>query len=204
MLKLKVCGMRNDENIKALIKLKPDFIGYIFHEVSSRNVNNTIAITIPKSILKVGVFVNKPIEFINSKIEQYSLDYIQLHGNESPELCDTLKKKHVGIIKAFNIYEDFDFSILKSYEPYCNYFLFDALGKQAGGNGITFNWSLLNYYTGTVPFLLSGGINHTMGKAIKKITHLKFAGIDINSGFETQPALKNIKKIRNFKHELYS
>ena len=204
MLKLKVCGMREETNIEALSELKPDFMGLIFHEKSSRNVTNTISITIPEDISKVGVFVNKPIEFITEKITDFDLDYIQLHGNESPELCSELKNKGLKIIKAFNISEVFDFTTLKSYEPFCEYFLFDAFGKQAGGNGIVFNWKLLNNYKGEIPFLLSGGINDSMVDTIKNFNHPKFVGIDINSGFETAPAIKNIKNIKAFKHELYS
>ena len=204
MLKLKVCGMREETNIEALSELKPDFMGLIFHEKSSRNVTHTISITIPEDISKVGVFVNKAIEFITEKITDFDLDYIQLHGNESPEFCSELKNKGLKIIKAFNISEAFDFTTLKSYEPFCDYLLFDAFGKQAGGNGIVFNWKLLNNYKGEIPFLLSGGINDSMVDTIKNFNHPKFVGIDINSGFETAPAIKNIKNIKAFKHELYS
>lgn len=204
MLKLKVCGMRDEVNLNALIELKPDFIGYIFHEKSSRNVTDLIATTVPEYISKVGVFVNKPTEFIDEKITNYSLDYIQLHGIESPKFCSELKDKGVKIIKAFNVSDNFDFTTLKSYEPFCDYFLFDAFGKQAGGNGIVFNWDLLQNYNGNTPFLLSGGIDKTMVGIIKNFNHSKFIGIDINSGFETAPAMKNIKNIKAFKHELYS
>ena len=204
MLKLKVCGMREEANIQALSELKPDFIGFIFHEKSSRNVTHTISITIPEDISKVGVFVNKPIEFITEKITDFDLDYIQLHGNESPEFCSELKNNGLKIIKAFNISETFDFTTLKSYESFCEYFLFDAFGKKAGGNGIVFNWELINNYKGEISFLLSGGINDSMVDTIKNFNHPKFVGIDINSGFETAPAIKNIKNIKAFKHELYS
>lgn len=204
MLKLKVCGMRDKENIKALSELKPDFIGFIFHEQSSRNVTDSISITTPEGISKVGVFVNKSIEFIDEKIKNFGLDYIQLHGNESPEFCLKLKNNGLKTIKAFNISDSFDFTKLKSYEPFCDYFLFDAFGKKAGGNGIVFNWELLNNYKGELPFLLSGGINEKMVDSIKKINHSKLTGIDINSGFEIAPAIKNIKNIKAFKHELYS
>lgn len=204
MLKLKVCGMRDEVNLNALIELKPDFIGFIFHEKSSRNVTDLIATTVPEYISKVGVFVNKPIEFIDGKITNYSLDYIQLHGIESPKFCSELKDKGVKIVKAFNVSDNFDFTTLRSYEPFCDYFLFDAFGKQAGGNGIVFNWDLLQNYNGNTPFLLSGGIDKTMAGTIKNFNHSKFIGIDINSGFETAPAMKNIKNIKAFKHELYS
>jgi len=203
MLKLKVCGMRNSENIVVLSEVQPDFIGFIFHKKSSRNISEEVLINTPKNIDRVGVFVNESKEFITNKIKKYHLDYVQLHGIESPEFCYEIKKLGFGIIKAFNISENFDFSSLRNYEQQCDYFLFDAFGKQPGGNGITFNWKLLDKYEGETPFLLSGGIDGTMTNEIKKISHPKFTGVDINSGFETAPGLKNIEQIKTFKNELY-
>ena len=198
MLKLKVCGMRNNINIKELSEVQPDFIGFIFHELSSRNVSQAVLIDTPENINRVGVFVNKSKEFIADKIKQYHLDYIQLHGTESAEFCSEIKELEVGVIKAFNISENFDFSKLNTYESVCDYLLFDAFGKQAGGYGITFNWELLSTYKGNTPFLLSGGIDDTMTDELKKIRHPQFVGVDINSGFELEPALKNIGKIKCF------
>ena len=108
MLKLKVCGMRNSANINELIEVQPDFIGFIFHEKSPRNVSDNIIIPTSDNIHRVGVFVNKSVEFIKEKKEQYKLDYIQLHGSESPEFCNDIKNIGAGIIKAFNISEDFN------------------------------------------------------------------------------------------------
>jgi phosphoribosylanthranilate isomerase len=201
-MKLKVCGMRDDKNIEALIALKPDFIGFIFHEKSPRNVSEIPKINIPNSIKKVGVFVDKNLSFINEKIIDYGLDYIQLHGNETPEFCRKLRNKSNKIIKAFNINDKFDFKQLKAYHAHCDLFLFDAFGKNAGGNGVTFNWDLLQNYQGKTPFLLSGGIDKNMSKQIKAISHPNFIGIDINSGFEIKPALKNIIHIKQFIHDL--
>ena len=202
MLKLKVCGMRDAANITELIKLQPDFMGFIFHKKSPRNVLETSNVDFPKTIKTVGVFVNKEESFIMDKISNYTLDVVQLHGNESPKECQQLKVKGFEIIKAFHISDDFDFEKLNEYEAFCKYFLFDAFGKNAGGNGIRFNWNLLQKYKGQTPFLLSGGIDETMTEAILKIRHDKFAGIDINSGFEIKPALKDIEKIKNFKQDL--
>ena len=201
-MKLKVCGMRDPANITELIKLQPDFMGFIFHKKSPRNVTDTSMIDFPNTIKKVGVFVDKKESFIRDKVMDYKLDLVQLHGNETPKECQELKENGFEIIKAFNISEDFVFEKLKAYEPYCNYFLFDAFGKNAGGNGITFNWNLLQGYKGQTPFLLSGGIDETMVENIKNINHSKFAGIDINSGFEITPALKDIKKIEKFKKKV--
>jgi len=202
MLQLKVCGMRDVVNIEELIKLQPDFMGFIFHEESPRNVIDIPNVEILSSINKVGVFVDKDIPFIREKATNFNLDYIQLHGNETPKECQELKDKGFKIIKAFNISESFDFLQLQAFEPFCEYFLFDAFGTNAGGNGIVFNWSLIQKYNGKTPFLLSGGIDNTMAKEIKRIHHPRFAGIDINSGFEITPGLKDIKKIEEFKQGL--
>jgi phosphoribosylanthranilate isomerase len=204
--------MRNTENIKELIKLQPDFIGFIFHENSSRNVTEKLSINISEKINKVGVFVDESEEFIQTKIQNYGLNSVQLHGSESSQFCEKIRNSPLGrglrgglkVIKAFNIHADFNFESLKEYEPYCDYFLFDAFGKKAGGNGVTFNWDLLSKYKGETPFLLSGGIDETMIEQIKNFKHPRFAGVDINSKFETADAYKNINKIKLFKDELFS
>ena len=202
MLQLKVCGMRDTTNIAELINVQPNFIGFIFHKTSPRNVIDPPKIDIPKTIQKVGVFVNKDEEFISKKISSFGLDYVQLHGDETSKFCELLKMKGIKIIKAFNLSENFSFDHLKPYEPFCDYFLFDAFGKNAGGNGVVFNWDLITKYNGSIPFLLSGGIDETMIEKIKNITHPKFAGVDVNSGFEIEPALKNIEKLKQFSNEL--
>ncbi len=199
---LKVCGMRDMHNIKALMTLKPDFIGFIFYAKSPRYVATSNRLEIPISTKKVGVFVNADIDFIKEKVQSFQLDYIQLHGSETPEFCNQLQSLSIPIIKAFRVNEGFQFEGLNQYELYCDYFLFDAFGKHPGGNGITFSWDLLKKYQGSTPFLLSGGIGLESVEAIKAFSHKQFAGIDINSGFEKSPAQKNIKKIEQFKKEL--
>ena len=196
--------MRNARvhNIAELIQVQPNFIGFIFHDKSPRNIVEKTQVEIPSAVKKVGVFVNKEIEFLLEKTNQFRLDFVQLHGNESSSFCEEVKSKNLKVIKAFNISKEFDFNQLVSYESSCDYFLFDAFGKNAGGNGITFNWELLNNYKGAVPFLVSGGINETMVNNIKEIHHPQFVGVDVNSGFELEPALKNIEKIKLFKDEL--
>lgn len=204
MLLLKVCGMKDNSNIAELIKLQPDFVGFIFHEKSPRNVVDNVEVNFPSNIKKVGVFVNESEEFIHSKIISFKLNSAQLHGNESPEFCEKIKDLGIDVIKAFNIHPEFNFKVLKAYEPYCDYFLFDAFGKKAGGNGIVFNWELLNQYSEKIPFLLSGGIDETMVDQIKRFKHSQFVGVDINSKFETANCYKNINKIKLFKDELFS
>jgi len=183
---LKVCGMKEAGNITDLVTLHPDFIGFIFHELSPRHCDRPPKTVIPESIRKVGVFVNKSQEYILLRKAEYQLDLIQLHGTESPDFCQRIQQTVAPVIKAFNLYDDFDFDTLKPYEEACAFFLFDASGPLAGGNGKLFNWQILEQYRGTTPFLLSGGIDESMAEAIRNIKHPAFYGVDINSRFETK------------------
>lgn len=194
--------MRDKENISGLLALKPDYIGFIFYAQSKRFVADFPQIEFPSSIKKVGVFVNESIEEIIEKAQKYDLDFVQLHGNETPEYCSALSAKDIKIIKAFSVDENFDFSATKSFEKCVSLFLFDTKGNNYGGNGVKFNWELLQNYKGKIPFLLSGGISKNDVAEIKKMKHPAFLGIDINSGFEIEPGLKNIKEIKEFKNLL--
>lgn len=201
--------MRDAENISELIKLKPDYMGFIFFNKSKRFVTNFPEVQIPSEIKKVGVFVNEEIDEVVEIIDKYNLDAIQLHGAETPEYCNQLRnsklvsKFHsIEIFKAFSVDDDFDFSKTDAYQKDCDYLLFDTKGKDYGGNGVKFNWEVLKKYQGEAPFLLSGGISKVDAEEVKKITHPSFAGVDINSGFEIEPALKNIEDIKEFKQNL--
>ncbi len=141
-VKIKICGMKFPEKISEIAALNPDYLGFIFYEKSPRNFENDIP-NLPKSIQKVGVFVNASIEEIQEKAKQYGLDFIQLHGDESPEFCHLLQQNKFKAIKAFSIDNQFDFNILNKYYNYCNYFLFDTKGINYGGNGIASDWSVL-------------------------------------------------------------
>ena len=191
--------MRDKENISNLLALKPDYIGFIFYDKSKRFVADFPQIEIPSTTKKVGVFANETIEEIIEKVNQHTLDFVQLHGNETPEFCSALSAKNIKIIKAFSVGENFDFNATLLFEKHVSLFLFDTKGKNYGGNGIKFNWDLLQNYTGKIPFLLSGGISINDAEEIKKFKHPAFLGIDINSGFELEPGLKNIKEIKEFK-----
>ena len=192
--------MKYPENIFEVSKLLPDFLGFIFWEKSSRYFDGKIP-EIPKSIKKVGVFVNATLEEINHKIEKYDLNVIQLHGNESPEFCEKLKNSTIEIVKVFSVNDDFNFSTLKPFETVCDYFLFDTKGKLPGGNGLTFNWQILQQYKLTKPFFLSGGIGLDEIENIKKL-NLPIYAIDVNSKFEIEPGLKNIELLKSFKNNL--
>lgn len=188
---LKICGMKYPDNILEVSQLLPDYLGFIFYEKSSRYFDGEIP-EIPKSIKKVGVFVDAGFEEINSKIKKYDLDLIQLHGNETPEFCKNLKKEKIEIIKVFSVDDDFDFEILNEYENVCDYFLFDTKGKLHGGNGVTFNWQILDKYKSKKPLFLSGGIGIEEIEKIKTF-NLPIFAIDINSKFEIEPGLKNVQ-----------
>jgi len=195
-MKVKVCGMRDVANINALTELPIDYIGFIFYKQSKRYVAERVDALIPKNIKKVGVFVNETVENIEQIVQAYSLNVIQLHGDETPEFCRRLHQKGYTIFKAFGIDAAFDFKQLTAYAPYCDYFLLDAKGKSYGGNGVQFNWQLLEHYTVEKPFFLSGGIDAASIPTIQTIKHPQLYGIDINSKFEISPALKNIDKIK--------
>jgi phosphoribosylanthranilate isomerase len=202
-MKIKVCGMRDSENINELLNLTPDYIGFIFYDKSKRFVADFPEVEIPLSIKIVGVFVNESIDEVVRIVSNYKLDGVQLHGDESVEYCSELNSKlSVEVIKAFAVDEDFDFNKTIDYESVCDLFLFDTKGKDYGGNGLKYDWSILKNYKGETPFLLSGGINENDVLVVKEFQHPKFVGVDLNSGFEDAPSQKNIEKLKEFKHKL--
>ncbi len=199
-MKIKICGMKYPENILEVGALLPDYMGFIFWKKSARNFDGSIP-ELPKSIKKVGVFVNDSLDEIIEKIKKYDLQAVQLHGDESVEFCKLLKKNIpnlTDVIKVFPILDTFDFGILNPYEEVCDFFLFDTKGKLPGGNGTTFDWKVLEKYPSTKPFFLSGGIGIEEFDSIKEIlkTNLPIYVIDLNSKLEIEPGLKNINLVQ--------
>jgi len=206
-IKLKICGMKYPENIKKIAALQPDYLGFIFWKKSSRLMDVELIPELPETTKKVGVFVDASATEIRSKVAQYQLDIVQLHGNESASFCTEIKLLNVEIIKVFSIGSNFDFSVLEEFLPMVDYFLFDTKGKLPGGNGFTFDWKILENYPFEKPFFLSGGIGVNEIEAIKdfqktKVTE-KCIAIDVNSQFETKPGLKNTIELEKFKKLLY-
>ena len=196
-MRIKVCGLKQPENIKAVAALKPDYMGFICYDRTPRYIDTLsvdVLATIPGSIHKTGVFVNEIAEAISSLIDQYGFDTIQLHGDESPEFAAAFKGR-VTVIKAFGVDNDFDFSKLNAYAGHVDYFMFDTKTSIYGGSGKTFNWNILNKYTLDTPFFLSGGISLDNIEEVKNITHSQFCAVDLNSRFEDEPGLKNIQKL---------
>lgn len=198
--------MRDPQNIQDLGTVQPDFMGFIFYPKSPRYVgeewDESIAKSIPSSIKKIGVFVNEPVEKINLLASKYQLDGIQLHGSETPEICQTIKDKNLLVLKAFSVDESFDFELIKKYESFCDYFLFDTKTSQHGGSGVKFDWKKLYEYTSSIPFFLSGGIMEEDVNEIKSLNIKELYSVDINSKFEIEPALKDIKMVERFAQKL--
>ena len=210
-MKLKICGMKYQENISEVAQLQPDYLGFIFYENSSRFFDGIIP-QLPESIKKVGVFVNSDISNIIEKITKYNLDIIQLHGNEDEEYVLSLKMAlqitfpDVILWKVFSVGHDFNFEQLIPFENKVDKFLFDTQGELPGGNGYTFNWDILKSYPSTKPYILSGGIGieesehiaNFLATDVSKFCH----AIDVNSKFEIEAGLKNVEKLKEFKKTL--
>lgn len=223
--------MKYQDNMNQVAALQPDYLGFIFYEKSPRNIDNSIS-KLPENVKKTGVFVNSSVEFIIKKITDFKLQAVQLHGDESPEFCNNLKRHYealdddlislkktdyhgfskktrndkLEIIKVFSIKNDFDFSILEPYETVCDYFLFDTKGKQPGGNGYTFDWSVLKNYSSTKSYFLSGGIGideiDQLLEFLKSPESKYCYAIDVNSKFEIKAGLKDIDKLKTFKNNI--
>lgn len=196
--------MRDPENIREAEKLAIDLMGFIFWHKSSRNVSEMPSY-LPTRQKRVGVFVDASIEEVAEKTKEYALDLIQLHGKETPDyiqrlrpLCSLCGDHATAIIKALNIADTEDLAQTAQYEGIVDYFLFDTKSKLVGGNGTQFDWSVLQAYQGDTPFILSGGIGPDDAEKVKNFQHPMCVGIDLNSRFETAPALKDIQLLNHF------
>ena len=192
---IKVCGMRDSENIQQVEELRPDWLGFIFWPKSSRYVS-TFPGYMPTHAKRVGVFVDEDIETVRQTAGNYALDIIQLHGQESPEYAAQLREWDV--VKAISVSSREDIMTYQSYEGLVDYFLFDTKCKTVGGSGQQFDWQVLDAYDGQTPFLLSGGIGSDDAERVSTFRHPQCIGIDLNSRFETAPGLKDIHKLKEF------
>lgn len=199
-LRIKVCGMRTDTNIREVANLGVDFMGFIFYEKSPRyavpTLNPRTLDRLPHSILKVGVFVDETTDIIRQRVVEYGLDLVQLHGHESPAQCAELRAAGMLVIKAFSVGKEFDFVQTVPYADCCNYFLFDTKGPALGGNGTTFDWQLLAGYNLPVPYFLAGGLDLAHAHELQTLRLPGLFGIDLNSRFELAPGEKDVAKLR--------
>lgn len=189
--------MREAVNIHEVEQSGADWMGFIFYPKSPRFVSE-IPAYLPQKAKRVGVFVNEPKEIIIETASLFGLDFVQLHGNESPGFCNEMDRDRLKIIKSFRVGDKFPNEEVEPYYGKCDYFLFDAKTSLYGGSGKKFNWDILSDYRGETPFLLSGGIAPGDAEALKEFSHPKCIGIDINSRFEIAPAQKDARKIEQF------
>ena len=216
-MRVKVCGLTRPENIQRIAEMKIDYLGLIFYDRSSRYAKSdklqawlTANPALSDQTSRVGVFVNAGVDTILNTVHDYELDYVQLHGEESPGYCRELNLlwsvntlRGAKIIKAFPITPDFDFSATEPYSSSCELFVFDTGGQaQAGGTGRKWDWRMLDRYHGATPFLLSGGIGPSDAAAITNVEHPAMVGVDVNSKFETEPGVKNVELLKNFVDEV--
>jgi phosphoribosylanthranilate isomerase len=199
-LLIKVCGMRDPSNIEAVIKLKPQYLGFILYQGSPRFVSfetaRNLAENIPESIIKTAVLVNETLGNAIKIAQSGVFGFIQLHGNESAEYCNELSK-HIRIIKAFSVLNKLP-SNLPDYQKNCEMFLFDTKGEKAGGTGKKFDHSILIEYSLNTDFILSGGITVNDSDYIRSINNEKMTGVDLNSRFEISPGIKDINLLKSF------
>jgi phosphoribosylanthranilate isomerase len=204
-MKLKVCGLKDRENILQVLDAGPDYIGFIFYPASARYAGDLdpVFVNSISAAKKVGVFVNEKEINILDRVARYGSDLVQLHGDESPEFC-ALIRKSAPVMKAFRIDENFDFSSLKIYEDVCDYFLFDSNSDGYGGSGKTFDHALLDQYASKKKYFLGGGIDASVAGATQslKAKHKNLYCLDVNSKFETEPGIKDINKLKMFAEKL--
>ena len=211
--------MRDAQNIREVSQLGVDMIGMIFYPKSPRYVEmqsshagiipdyvkEDINIKSAKSPARVGVFVDDMVQNIVTRVVNYHLDYIQLHGNEPREMCENLRltldpdiRPGIKIIKAISVSDASDIQKYKEYVGAVDLFLFDTKCKTVGGSGQQFDWQVLEQYDGEVPFLLSGGIGPEDASRLHAFHHPKCIGIDLNSRFEIEPGVKDVEKLKGF------
>ncbi len=196
-LKVKICGMRDPDNIAAVARYVPDWLGFIFYPNSLRFVGKAFELPadLPSQVDTVGVFVNEDIAVVKDTLQKHRMTWVQLHGDESPDYCSSLGSIGVKVIKAFSIGSIFDFRSTEPYNTVAAYFLFDTKDEAHGGSGRTFDWSTLDRYTGDTGFLLSGGLGLGNLDRALSLQHPMLAGLDLNSGVEIGPGVKDVATV---------
>lgn len=200
--------MKFPNNMTDVADLGIDYMGFIFYPKSPRYMHDALQKKqldrLPASIQKVGVFVNETEEAILQQAQNFGLDVIQLHGNETPDLCKVLKQNKLVIFKAFSVDSAFNPESIRPYEAVVDYILLDTKTKAHGGSGKKFDWDILEKIQTKKPLILSGGIGPEDASEIKALNHLNIHALDLNSRFEDEPGLKNIKLLTRFLNELNS
>lgn len=203
---VKVCGMRDADNIRAVEALGIEWMGFICWPGSPRYVSHT-PVYMPATVRRVGVFVDPTVPDVIVHARRLRLDILQLHGAETPAFCRQLRAAltaegmpPAAVVKAFRIADVHDLAPTEHYRQGddVDYFLFDTRTPLAGGSGRQFDWHILDAYRQPVPFLLSGGIGPDDARRLSAYDHPRCIGFDINSRFETAPAMKDVQAIQRF------
>ncbi len=203
-MKIKVCGMREADNVRAVEALGIDLMGFICYEGSPRHVAQRPAY-LPEKCERVGVFVDPEPSYVREMAQMLSLTRIQLHSIKDASACDDIHRcTGLSIGVAISVHDRNDIERYKAFEQAkgVDLLLFDTKTPLHGGSGEQFDWSILAYYDGTLPFLIAGGIGPADAKRLRTFTHPRFAGIDLNSRFESAPAMKDITKLTHFLHDI--
>lgn len=197
--KIKICGLKQPDNIREVIALQPDYIGFIFYPGSGRFIDKLDPNWVNEltGVKKTGVFVNADIHSVKTAVQQYGFQAVQLHGAETPAYCAELAGYGVEIIKAFGIHEQFDWTTLEAYEAVAHYYLFDTQSVRHGGTGKRFDWALLGSYPSDKLFFLSGGIDAENITEAIQLEDPRLYALDLNSRFEIAPGIKDIALLRN-------
>lgn len=191
-MNIKICGMREHENISEVAGLRPEYMGFIFYPASKRYVGDEFVMPAGLGIIKkAGVFVNAGYDEIARKIDRHGLNAVQLHGDENPGLCSRLQQQGTEVIKAFGVDAGFDFNRTEEYLGAVSLFLFDTRTPGYGGSGKPFDHALLEKYPWDKPYFISGGINPANVEQAAAWPDKRLYGLDLNSGFEQKPGEKN-------------
>jgi phosphoribosylanthranilate isomerase len=205
-LAIKICGMREPDNIMAAASLKPDLMGFIFWPGSPRYAGKSLKpddlSLLQREIKRTGVFVDASPDEIFQTVNEYDLDIVQLHGQESPDYCRRIMEAGIGVIKVFSIAGESGFDECAGYLNCTSWFLFDTKTELQGGSGKKFNWEVLDSYPYSKPFFLSGGLGPDDAAGLAAIRSPLLYGIDLNSRFETGPGIKDIEKLEKFITEI--
>lgn len=207
-MKIKICGLRESQNIYDIALLGPDYMGFIFYARSKRFAADFMQPSdlriIGHNTGKTGVFVNEDVVVIERIAKHYDFTTLQLHGNEQPNDCGYLKQQGYSVIKAFPVSETTDFLLQKRYEKVCDYFLFDTMTSGFGGSGRSFDWQVLQRYDLAMPFFLSGGLVLHNIEEVMQFSHPMLYGLDFNSRLETEPGIKDNELVRNIINKIKS
>lgn len=207
---IKVCGMRDADNIRAVEALGIDLMGFIFYDKSKRNVSVTPAY-LPASCQRVGVFVNATPDVILSRVSEFGLTYVQLHGDESLSFVRQLRQRlatdiphDVRIVRSVAVASGREAQNARMWDGFVDVLLFETPSTGYGGSGVSFDWNLLSSYQGQTPFLIAGGIGMDCIDQLRQFSHQRWLGIDLNSRFEIEPAVKDIAKLQQFINSIKS